>query len=86
MDVCPDCNGQWKYDGGGTLRTCVGYVSPAGHDHDDNCRTRKYTCVNGHSHILSAVNRCGACDWEGKKSCFCHQGPKVKDWPVYKEA
>ena len=61
--------------------TCVGYTSPPGHDHDDNCVTRAYVCLLGHETQLTARNSCPMCDWRGKKECFCHKGPKLDDWP-----
>lgn len=62
--------------------TLVGYFSPAGHNHDDNCRTREYSCEDGHRVTLSIRNTCSACDWKGKESCFCHPDGKVDSWPV----
>jgi hypothetical protein len=68
---------------GGTV-TAVGYYSPAGHNHDDNCRIQGYHCEKGHIWALSRRNRCGVegCDWVGKAECWCHQGVKVDEWPV----
>lgn len=66
---------------GGTMSTLVGYFSPPGHDHDDNCETRYYLCANGHPHRLSVRRRCPACDWRGKTKCFCHPYPKLDEWP-----
>lgn len=63
---------------GGTFETLVGYHSPPGHNHDDNCRTRIYECKNGHSVKLSVRRRCDACDWVGKDECFCHLGKKIR--------
>lgn len=59
--------------------TLVGYASPPGHSHDDNCRKRVYACEAGHETELSVINRCPACDWTGKKTCFC--SVKVDRWP-----
>lgn len=59
----------------------IGYSSPPGHDHDDNCQTCLYTCKNGHKIKLSKRNTCPACDWKGKEECFCHKGKKVDEWP-----
>jgi hypothetical protein len=68
--------------------TLVGYGSPPGHDHDDNCRHRTYTCVNGHATELYRRNRCATegCDWKGTKTCSCHKGEKLDEWPDAAEA
>lgn len=65
----------------GTSTTLVGYGFLEGHDHDDNCRSRIYVCEDGHETALHKQNRCPACDWEGKTECFCHEGPKIREWP-----
>jgi hypothetical protein len=69
--------------GGGTEMTCVGFFSPPGHDHDDNCLKRVYVCADGHRTVVSKRRRCPApgCDWKGKETCFCHPNPKVDEWP-----
>jgi hypothetical protein len=67
----PNCGGNLKYKGWGS--TMVGYYSPPGHDHDDNCRFHMYECSKGHS-IRERVQRVCPnpdCDWKGKKECFC---------------
>lgn len=61
--------------------TLVGYLSPVGHNHDDNCLKRSYVCSNGHYQTLSKRRRCQVCDWVGKEECFCHSGKKVDEWP-----
>lgn len=81
---CKECgkplyhNVEW-----GTSSTLVGYMSPPGHDHDDNCVNRIYQCDNGHKVNLSVVNKCPnpRCDWVGRKTCFCHEGEKLEKWP-----
>ncbi|MCP4651011.1 MAG: hypothetical protein GY853_13165 [PVC group bacterium] len=67
----------------GTGSTMVGYCSPPGHDHDDNCLSRTYRCENGHEHRYSLRRRCNVegCGWVGKDECFCHDGKKVDKWP-----
>jgi hypothetical protein len=65
----------------GEGQTLVGYYSPPGHDHDDNCRTRVYACEDGHKTPLTKQARCPKCDWVGKLTCFCHEGEKIKEWP-----
>ena len=68
----------------GTMETYVGYISPKGHDHDDNCKQRLYKCKNGHKLKVSKQNRCPVegCDWVGKDKCsICHEGNKIKEWP-----
>ena len=42
MDKC-ECGAAWTQWSGGQM-TCVGYFSPPGHDHDDNCMVRRYVC------------------------------------------
>ena len=77
---CTECGEQmftWK---GGAIQTLVGYLSPKGHDHDDNCRHKVYQCVNGHAKNVSKINKCPSCDWLGKKECWCHVDPKVEEW------
>lgn len=76
---CPECGQPMKH--GGTCETLVGYFSPRGHNHDDNCRSRIYTCPAGHWHRITAQNKCPACDWRGKLTCFCHGGEKAPCWP-----
>jgi len=63
--------------------TLVGYYSPPGHDHDDNCLSRYYECAAKHTTSISIQRRCSApgCDWVGKAECFCHKGTKVTEWP-----
>lgn len=81
---CPECNGVMSH--GGTSTTLVGYLSPPGHNHDDNCCKRTYRCENGHTMILSKRNRCDKCDWVGSENCFCHKGNKVDQWPEEAQA
>ena len=77
---CPKCKGKIiKQIGMGQLTTLVGYCSPPGHNHDDNCIKRLYLCENGHKIILSKRRRCH-CGWVGKESCFCHDGLKIDEW------
>jgi hypothetical protein len=80
---CPVCNNETKHNG--TCITLVGYDSPEGHNHDDNCKTREYQCTNvkcKHFWKESKRNKCSipGCDWIGKESCFCHYNPKVTEW------
>ena len=67
----------------GTGMTLVGYASPPGHNHDDNCRTRAYLCPDGHRTHLSARNHCTApgCEWVGKAECRTCQHTKLEHWP-----
>ena len=78
---CPKCDG--KMESEGTSTTYVGYCSPPGHNHDDNCRKRLYVCSEcGEKMVISKRNRCPKCDWVGIKDCLCHSGEKVDDWPA----
>lgn len=63
------------------LSTLVGFFSPPGHNHDDNCVLRMYVCPNGHKRKVSKRRTCPACDWKGKEECFCHAGKKLEEWP-----
>ena len=78
---CPDCGAETRHTG--TFRTLVGYGHLSdGHDHDDNCLTRRYVCENQHQWTESRRRRCPKtdCGWMGKASCPCHAGPKVAEW------
>ena len=78
---CPDCSHETKH--GGTAQTLVGYGDIEGHDHDDNCYTRRYHCTYcDNQWIESRRNRCPTpgCDWVGKDRCWCHPDPKVDEW------
>lgn len=78
---CPKCKTETKH--GGTSQTLVGYQSPPGHDHDDNCKKRFYECEGcGYIWMESRKNRCPVigCGWVGKEECFCHKGKKVDEW------
>jgi hypothetical protein len=79
MTLCETCNEPLKEIPDTTWSTLVGYRSPPGHNHNDNCITTKYTCKNGHEVKLSRINTCPACDWTGMDECFCCT--KVKDLP-----
>ena len=76
------CNKPLMFDTSrGQFSTCVGYFSPEGHDHDDNCVSRRYVCYAGHIKMVSKRNTCSVCNWKGKESCFCHPEGKVDKWP-----
>jgi len=70
-----------------SVSTLLGYSSPPGHDHDDNCVRKIYWCKNGHDQAVSIRRRClnPKCDWVGKDECFCHPGKKVDEWPEVSE-
>jgi len=77
LEIAPGWDGMVR-------KTAVGYFSPPGHDHDDNCVKRDYVCKNGHHITISKRNKCPNpdCDWVGDDKCFCHPDKKVDDWPV----
>ena len=83
--VCLECGMAmaWTGDEGQTL---LGYASPDGHDHDDNCLYRSYRCANGHERRVYLRRTCPVpgCDWVGKATCRCHVGLKVNRWPEAK--
>lgn len=75
---CPDC-GSEKIEVGDVCETLVGYCSPPGHNHDDNCRKARARCENGHEFAVRYQNRCPApdCGWRGKTTCFCDTEKKI---------
>jgi hypothetical protein len=80
MGCCSECGAKWVKIGE-TSETSVGYFSPPGHDHNDNCLVRGYVCANGHVTRVSKRRSCPACEWKGRTSCHCHYGTKVDKWP-----
>jgi hypothetical protein len=78
--ICPNCFD--KIGHGGTGSTLVGYLSPPGHNHNDNCRKRTYVCKCGYKKTVSKINTCPTCDWTGKEECFCCPDGKLKQWPA----
>ena len=79
---CPKCGG--KMISKGEWETLVGYYSPPGHNHNDNCLKKVYVCERCKSEFIYSIQRkCNVpeCDWVGSDSCFCHSGKKVKEWP-----
>ncbi len=44
---CPECDASWTSMGSAS-RTLVGYRSPPGHEHNNNCLSRSIWCANGH--------------------------------------
>lgn len=79
--ICNEC-GELMFPQMGECSTLVGYSSPQGHNHDDNCLFKCYACKNNHTRVISLQRSCPACDWMGKEKCFCHDGLKVKKWPI----
>jgi hypothetical protein len=78
---CKECDQELKYDY--EMSTCVGYSSPPGHNHDNNCLKRYYYCDQGHKYTVSKRRKCPnpTCSWAGKETCWCHPDPKVDKWP-----
>jgi hypothetical protein len=81
IDACPECSELFT-SRSGTMSTLVGFRSPEGHNHDDNCTGREYYCPNGHKTTIALRRSCPSCDWRGKETCFCHPGGKVDRWPL----
>jgi len=81
MINCPTCGKPMLYCSF-TVQSLVGFYSPPGHDHDDNCLVRTYYCEDNHAYRVSKRRRCPVCDWVGKESCSCHPDKKVDEWPV----
>ncbi len=52
------------------------------HEHDPNCISHGYFCVNEHAWREWKQQTCAVpgCTWKGKLTCFCHEGPKVSEW------
>lgn len=67
----------------GPAETTVGYISPPGHDHNNNCLIMVGRCLNDHLQEVSIRRKCSNpnCNWVGKEKCFCHPGKKVDKWP-----
>jgi hypothetical protein len=79
---CKTCNEPLVSMGEDIWQTCVGYQSPEGHDHDDNCMSRSALCSAGHSTTIALRRNCPACDWRGKAECrTCGGGIKLDAWP-----
>lgn len=56
---CPVCNKQCISTGWG--RTLIGYYSPPGHNHDDNCRSFYFDCSCGSRFSVRPVEDCSVC-------------------------
>ena len=80
--ICEECN-EPMYGDDSSSSTLVGYMSAPGHDHDDNCLTRRYRCANGHEQVVSVIRKCynPECDWVGKTECWCCDS-KLDAWPT----
>ena len=81
---CKVCGKPWVACDEGYGQTLVGYGSPPGHDHDDNCLTKGYYCEDGHCTSVSVIRRCSTegCEWRGKTECgTCVGVVKYDDWP-----
>jgi len=81
--ICPECG--LKMLEASTTQTLGGYIEQLGHCHNDNCVVREYTCTEcGAELVVSKRNRCPnpECDWRGRKTCWCHPGEKVDEWPA----
>lgn len=76
---CRKCDADMAISFGGMqMTTLVAYISPPGHNHDDNCTTKEYVCPNGHKYVESIINQWSCCHGHGKTSCFCSN--KVWEW------
>lgn len=83
--LCPECGlPMYTNPSEGAWMTLVGYFSPEGHDHDDNCLHKAARCANGHVAQVSIRRVCPApgCNWKGKEVCFCNPHKKLDSWPV----
>jgi hypothetical protein len=76
---CPVCGVVCESDQYRT--TLVGYKSPPGHNHDDNCRTFFFACPSGHRFSVRPQNRCPTkdCAWLGEIECsICGENVQVQ--------
>ena len=74
---CKVCDQPMAYRGIGT--TLVGISNgPCGKPHDNNCRFKVWWCPDKHEYSIPILNWC-ECGWEGKRTCFCHEGEKVDE-------
>ena len=65
--LCPTCKTRvFSYE---YSETMVGYYSPDGHNHDDNCLKYSFNCWCGTSWVERKRNSCPVCPWEGKLRC-----------------
>lgn len=66
---CSECGAEMSY--AGSTSTYVSYISPSGHNHDDNCVVEKYICKNGHHLSIPKRKKCPNpnCDWVGTDYC-----------------
>jgi hypothetical protein len=67
--ACPVCGYVRSSDD--YSETMVGFFSPKGHDHDDNCRKFRFRCKDSHGYIVRVRNTCPTegCNWKGKENC-----------------
>lgn len=82
--TCPQCCAPF-IAASDQCETTVGYFSPDGHEHDDNCLTQAFRCANGHTVRGSIQRSCSTvgCDWKGKRDCCGYdRGPKWTYWPL----
>lgn len=56
--------------------TCMGYLSPPGHDHNDNRMSRTYRCAEGHPTTVTLIRSCPVCEWRGETD------GRVDEWPA----
>ena len=75
--MCKKCGQTMAYKG--ICTTLVGYSNgPCGRPHDDNCKFKTWRCPDGHEDGYQVLSWC-ECGWEGKRTCFCHEGEKVDE-------
>ena len=77
---CP-CGAPWVRLGADIVEKTGGYFSPYGHDHDDNCMTRRLYCAAGCKTVIGIRRTCTVCDWKGKTAC-CSRYLYLDAWPV----
>jgi hypothetical protein len=66
---CRTCGTKRFIAQGAGFTTCVGYYSPQGHNHDNNCKVARFQCENGHWRNYSLRRKCPSCDWASHESC-----------------
>lgn len=66
--ACKTCGGVFvRRDDAFT--TCMGFLSPPGHDHDNNHVHASFWCAAGHRTVIGKRRRCPAagCDWVSRE-------------------
>lgn len=77
--ICPECKSD-EVQTNGSFQTCVGFLSPPGHDHNNNCNITEFSCRDcDYAWKHAKRRRCPHpdCDFVTKETCFCFEGKAV---------